>query len=357
MKRKLKNTRSRKLGLEPGTVVYVGDKATESPIKLSLFEYNDVSIQESELKQITDCVHEQEHQTVKWLNVDGVHNSQLIEEIGKKFKLHPLLLEDVSNTQQRPKLEEYDNTLFLIVKMLSYNELEKRIEVEQVSLVLGNNFLISFQEDKEGDILDPLRERLRVGKQKIRKSGADYLLYCILDMVIDHYFVILEKLGEEMNELEESIITDTSYGLLRTIYRMKRDMISLRRNIWPMREMLSNLERSENELLTDATNIYFRDIYDHAIQAIETIEMYRDMLSGMLDIFLSSSSNHMNGIMKVLTTISTVFIPLTFIVGVYGMNFEYMPEIHWKYGYLSVWVIMGLSVIGMAVYFKRKKWF
>lgn len=357
MKKKLKNTRSRKLGLEPGTVVYVGDKATESPIKLSLFEYNDVSIQESELKQIIDCAHELEHQTVKWLNVDGVHNSQLIVEIGKKFNLHPLLLEDVSNTQQRPKLEEYDNTLFLIVKMLSYNEQEKRIEVEQVSLVLGHNFLISFQEDKEGDILDPLRERLRVGKQKIRKSGADYLLYCILDMIIDHYFVILEKLGEEMNELEESIITDTSYGLLRTIYRMKRDMISLRRNIWPMREMLSNLERSENGLLTASTNIYFRDIYDHAIQAIETIEMYRDMLSGMLDIFLSSSSNHMNGIMKVLTTISTVFIPLTFIVGVYGMNFEFMPELHWKYGYISVWVLMGLSVIAMAVYFKRKKWF
>lgn len=357
MKRKLKNTRARKLGLEPGTVVYVGDKATESPIKLSLFEYNDVSIQESELKKITDCVHEQEHQTVKWLNVDGVHNSQLIVEIGKKFNLHALLLEDVSNTQQRPKLEEYDSTLFLIVKMLSYNEQEKRIEVEQLSLVLGNNFLISFQEDKEGDILDPLRERLRVGKQKIRKSGADYLLYCILDMIIDHYFVILEKLGEEMNELEESIITDTSYGLLRTIYRMKRDMISLRRNIWPMREMLSNLERSENELLTHATNIYFRDIYDHAIQAIETIEMYRDMLSGMLDIFLSSSSNHMNGIMKVLTTISTIFIPLTFIVGLYGMNFDYMPELHWKYGYLSVWILMGLSVLTMAVYFKRKKWF
>jgi magnesium transporter len=357
MKRKLKNTRARKLGLEPGTVVYVGDKATESPIKLSLFEYNDVSIQESEMKQIIDCVHDKTHQTVKWLNVDGVHNSQLIEEIGKKFNLHALLLEDVSNTQQRPKLEEYDNTLFLIVKMLSYNEQEKRIEVEQLSLVLGNNFLISFQEDKEGDILDPIRERLRIGKQKIRKSGADYLLYCILDMIIDHYFVILEKLGEEMNELEESIITDTSHGLLRTIYRMKRDMISLRRNIWPMREMLSNLERSENELLTDSTNIYFRDIYDHAIQAIETIEMYRDMLSGMLDIFLSSSSNHMNGIMKVLTTISTIFIPLTFIVGLYGMNFDYMPELHWKYGYLSVWVLMGLSVLTMAVYFKRKKWF
>jgi magnesium transporter len=335
----------------------VGDKETGMPVKLHLIEYNESSFEERELKHIDEINLQNDQKTVKWLNVDGVHKSQIIEEIGKKFQLHPLLLEDVSNTQQRPKTEEYEKTLFVIVKMLSYNEKEKKIEVEQVSLVLGNGFLISFQEDKEGDIFDPLRERLKAGKQKVRRSPADYLLYCLLDMIIDHYYVILEKLGEEMNGLEENIISDNSDDMLPIIYRMKRDMILLRRNIWPMREMLSNLSRSDNELLTHSSDIYFRDIYDHTIQAIETIEMYRDMLAGMLDIFLSNSSNRMNSIMKVLTIISTVFIPLTFIVGLYGMNFEYMPEIHWKYGYAFAWFIMILTIVGMGIWFKKAKWF
>lgn len=348
---------SRKAGMEPGTIFYVGDKPVEIPVKLTLIEYTESTFEEKELENIKQCNHLTEHQTVKWLNVDGVHKSIVVEEIGQKFFLHPLLLEDVANTEQRPKFEEYENTLFILVKMLNYNAKEKRIEEEQMSLVLGPNFLITFQEDKEGDILDPLRERLRNGKQKLRKSGADYLLFCILDLIIDHYFVILEKLGDEMNELEEAITVETSYDLLRHIYKLKREMIFLRRSVWPMREMLSGLERAESDLISSHTHVYFRDIYDHSIQAIETIEMYRDMISGMLDIFLSSTSNHMNNIMKVLTTISTIFIPLTFIVGLYGMNFDFMPELHWKYGYIFVWVLMIGTVLGMFYMFKKKRWF
>jgi magnesium transporter len=345
------------MGLEPGTIVYVGDVNMGVPVKLTLLEYNENEFQEKEVTQVADYCSRTITDKVQWLNVDGVHQKEVLETIGAAFNLHPLVLEDVANTHQRPKTEEYDDIIFVVIKMLTFNATNKCVEVEQVSIVLGKNFLISFQEDKEGDIFEPIRERIRLGKQRIRKSGTDYLLYCLLDMVIDNYFVILENLGDEMNELEEQVISVATNDMLHTIYRLKREMILLRKSIWPMRELLSKLERSENEILSESSYVYYRDIYDHSIQAIETIEMYNDMLSGMLDIFLTSTSNHMNGIMKVLTIISTIFIPLTFIVGVYGMNFKIMPELEWQYGYLSVWVVMLLTVGGMYVYFRKKGWF
>ena len=346
-----------KLGQDPGTIFYVGTKESNRPAKLDLIEYNEAFFQESTLNNISQCNHTLGQNTVKWLNVDGVYDSKAIAEIGKKFSLHPLLLEDVTNTLQRPKVDEYENVLFVVAKMLRYDEIKKCIEIEQVSLVLGENFLISFQEDIEGDLFDHLRIQIRNNKQKITKSKADYLLYLMLDIMVDHYFVMLEKIGEEMDEMEDLLISDTQKDILTDIYRLKRELILLRKNIWPMREMLGTLERADFSLLSKSSHFYFRDIYDHAIQAIETIEMDRDMLSGMMEIYLTTASNRLNSIMKVLTTIYTIFIPLTFIVGVYGMNFDFMPELHWKYGYLSVWVIMITTVIFMIIYFKRKKWF
>ncbi len=346
-----------KSGQDPGTIFYVGDQLEGSPTKLSLIEYSENFFEEKELKAISDCVHAPEINTVKWLNVDGVHDSKIISDIGAKFDLHSLLLEDVTNTDQRPKIEEYENILFIIVKMLSYDSVKKTIEIEQVSLVLGPNYLISFQEDIEGDLFDNLRQQLRAGKQKITSSGADYLLYLMLDIMIDHYFVMLEKIGAEMDDMEDFLIETSSNDIMKDIYRLKRELIMLRKNLWPMREMLAVLERTEYSLLSKSSHFYFRDIYDHAIQAIETIEMYRDMLSGMMEIYLSTASNRLNSIMKVLTTISTIFIPLTFIVGVYGMNFDFMPELHWKYGYLLVWAFMAASVGFMIYYFKKKEWF
>ena len=352
-----RNKTSAKFGQDPGTIFYVGDTAKDTPVKLGLIEYKDKFFEETALDHIGSCDHQADKNTVKWLNVDGVHNSQTIADIGKKFNLHPLLLEDVANTQQRPKIEEYENILFIVVKMLSYESKTKSIEIEQVSLVLGPNFLISFQEDIEGDLFDKLRQQIRGNKQKITSSGADYLLYAMLDILIDHYFVMLEKIGEEMDEMEDFLIETRSNDIMKNIYRLKRELIMLRKNLWPMREMLGVLERTEFTLLAKSSHFYFRDIYDHAIQAIETIEMYRDMLTGMMEIYLSTASNRLNSIMKVLTTISTIFIPLTFIVGVYGMNFDFMPELHWKYGYLYVWIFMVASVGFMVYFFKRKEWF
>ena len=346
-----------KTGQAPGTIFYVGSNESNKPATLSLIEYNENLFQETVLDHMQSCDHKPDKDTVKWLNVDGVHDSKIVADVGEKFGLHPLLLEDVANTQQRPKIEEYDNLLFLVVKMLSYDSVKKSIEVEQVSLVLGTNFLISFQEDIEGDLFDNLRQQLRNNKQKIKKSGPDYLLYLMLDIMIDHYFIMLEKIGEEMDDMEDLLISDNSRDILNDIYRLKRELIMLRKNIWPMREMLGLLERSEFELLSKSSHFYFRDIYDHAIQAIETIEMDRDMLSGMMEIYLTTASNRLNSIMKVLTTISTIFIPLTFIVGVYGMNFDFMPELHWKYGYYVIWGLMIGSVGLMVYYFKKKKWF
>ena len=348
---------SAKSGQAPGTIFYVGDQPASAPTKLTLIEYSDNFFEEKPLSLIGDCDHQTDKKTVKWLNVDGVHNSKIIADVGTKFNLHSLLLEDVTNTFQRPKIEEYDNTLFIVVKMLSYDSEKKKVEVEQVSLVLGSNFIISFQEEIEGDLFDNLRQQIRAGKQKLTNSGADYLLYSILDIMIDHYFVMLEKIGEEMDEMEDFLIETTSNDIMKDIYRLKRELIMLRKNLWPMREMLAILERTEFTLLSKSSHFYFRDIYDHAIQAIETIEMYRDMLSGMMEIYLSTASNRLNSIMKVLTTISTIFIPLTFIVGVYGMNFDFMPELHWKYGYTLVWSIMAATVAFMIYYFRKKQWF
>lgn len=352
---KLAGKRSRKAGLPPGTLVHTGERKTQTP-RITLFDYDEQNFQEKQPTRIEECFPFKETATVTWINIDGLHDVGLIERLGKQFELHPLILEDILSTEQRPKLEDYDKHLFIVVRMLTYNGQADSVEAEQVSMVVGANFLISFQE-AVGDVFDVIRDRIRNAKGRIRKMGADYLAYSLIDAIVDNYFGILERLGEKIGSVEEELVTKPSQETLRRIQFLKREMIFLRKSVWPLREVINGLQRSESSLVTKPIVIYLRDVYDHTIHIMDTIESFRDMISGMLEIYVSSISNGLNSIMKVLTIIATIFIPLTFIVGVYGMNFPNMPELRWRWSYPLVWVVIIASAVGMLVYFRKKKWF
>ena len=347
--------RSEKSGLPPGSLVHVGQKKSEK-VKITIIDYNEEILREKEAKTVEECFPFKDEPTVTWINIDGLHQVDIIEKIGKYFDVHPLLLEDILNTEQRPKMEDFDDYIFIVLRMLECkNEKNWILTSEQMSLIIGKNFVISFQES-EGDIFDPVRDRIRNGKGKIRKMGPDFLAYSLMDAIVDGYFIILEKLGEKIEDIEDELMTNPTRETLKIIHGLKRDMIYLRKSVWPFREVISNLERGESKLIKETTSIYLKDIYDHTIQVIDTIESFRDMLSGMLDIYLSSISNRMNEIMKVLTIIATIFIPLTFLVGVYGMNFKYMPELELPWSYPALWFFMITLGVSMLVYFKKRKW-
>lgn len=345
-------TRKSKKGAPPGTIVYSG-KDTSEKVKITLLEYNEKEFIEKDFFDVDECILAFKPGMVKWINVDGIHNVEIVEKIGKLFNIHPLTLEDVVNSDQRPKFEDYDNYVVSIMKMIYYTE---EIRAEQLSVVLMEGMVISFQESDGGDAFDIIRTRIRQGKGRIRRCGADYLAYCLIDAVVDCYFSILEKVGDRIELLEEELIADPVPHTLTQLHHLKREMIFFRKAVWPLRELISNIERSETELFKESTGIYLRDVHDHAIRTIDTIETYRDLLSGMMDIYLSSVSNRMNEVMKVLTIISTIFIPVTFIAGVYGMNFEFMPELHSRYGYIATWAVMIVIMLSLVVYFRRKKW-
>ncbi len=346
--------RSKKSGLPPGTLVHVGERR-EDEVRITLLDYDRNNLEEKKVTDIGDCLSLKDKPTVSWINIDGIHHIDVIEELGEKFSLHPLLLEDILNTDQRPKIEDFDDYLFIVLKMLFYDKKEHEFRSEQVSLILGPNYVVSLQESI-GDVFDPVRERIRAGKGRIRSKGPDYLAYSLIDSIVDGYFLILEEVGEEIEDLEDELIHEPDQKTLEQIHRLKRELVLLRRSVWPLREAVNKLEREPSALIDESTKIYLRDIYDHVIQVIDSIENYREMISGMLDIYLSSVSNRMNEVMKVLTIIATIFIPLTFIAGVYGMNFEYMPELRWQYGYHLVWMIMVLTAFSMFLYFRRKRW-
>jgi magnesium transporter len=346
---------SGKTGLPPGTLVHIGEKKSEK-VRITAIQYNEEVFQEREIETLQECLSFRDTSTMMWLNIDGVHQLQLIEKIGTYFALHPLTMEDIVNTGQFPKLEDYGDYLFIVLKMLYYNEKENEIEVEQVSLCLGSNFVISFQEETGRDVFNPVRERLRNGKGRIRKMGADYLAYSLIDAIVDSYFVILEKVGERIEELEEQVVSYPGEKTIHEIHQFKREMIFLRKSVWPLREVISSMQRGDSPLIHESMHVFFRDVYDHTIRIIETIETFRDILAGILDIYLSSISNRINSVMKVLTIIATIFMPLTFLAGVYGMNFKYMPELDWQWGYPAILIIMALIGISMLVYFRIKKW-
>ncbi|PYV44648.1 MAG: magnesium and cobalt transport protein CorA [Acidobacteria bacterium] len=352
---KLVKKESKKVGLPPGTLLYVGEKRTEK-VTIKIIDYDETSLQEKEARTVEDCFPYKNKPTVTWINVDGIHRVDIIETIGKHFGVHSLVLEDILNTGQRPKMDNYGDYLFIVLKMIYCNGKGSEIIAEQISLILGSNFVISFQEEAERDVFNPVRERIRNGTGRIRKMGADYLAYALMDAIVDNYFAVLEKLGEQIELLQEELISDPTPETLHAINHLKRQMIFLRKSVWPLREVVSGLERGESPLIKAETNIFLRDLYDHTIQIMDALETCRDMLSGMLDIYLSSISNKMNGVMKVLTIIATIFIPLTFIAGVYGMNFKYMPELEWRWSYPVLLLAMAVIVVSMLMYFRRKKW-
>jgi magnesium transporter len=352
---KMIKKRSLKAGLPPGTLIHIGEQRPEAP-KITVIDYDDSSFQEKELKTVEECFSYKDKTTMTWINIDGLHQKDVLEKLSGCFGFHPLVMEDIMNTDQRPKIEDYADYLYIVLKMLYYNYDDNRITSEQISLVVAPHTVISFQEGLEGDVFGSLRERLRSDKGKVRKMGSDYLAYSMIDAIVDSYFTILEKLGERTELLEEELISGPDTGTLHEIHYLKREMIFLRKAVWPLRELINTLMRGESPLVHDSMKIYLRDVYDHTIQVIDTIETLRDMVSGMLDIYLSSVSNRLNAIMKVLTIISTIFIPLTFIVGVYGMNFRYMPELEWRYGYPLIWLVMIAIGVTMLIFFKKRKW-
>ncbi len=353
MPRLIKRT-SAKAGLPPGTLLHVGDEKTHE-VHISVIDYDPGRVDEKARATIEDLVAFKERPSVTWINVNGIHDVSVIEAIGKTFNLHPLLLEDVMHTGQRPKMDDYDTHLFVVLKMVDCRKDHEEIEVEQVSIVIGSGYVISFQE-WEGDVFETVRERLRNGKGRIRLMGSDYIAHALIDAVVDHYFLALERIGEVIEDLQEQVLSDPGPETLQDIHQAKRDMVFFRKSVWPLREAIGTLGRDDSPLITESVRPYLRDIYDHTIQVIETVETFRDLVSGTLEVYLSSVSNRMNEVMKMLTIIATIFIPLTFVVGIYGMNFRYMPELEWRWGYFAVWGIMVLVAAVMLIGFRKKKW-
>lgn len=345
---------SKKAGTAPGTLIHVGEKKADA-VRITIIDYDEQNYSEKQAPTVSECVPYKTSPTATWINIDGLHQVNVIEEIGQKFDLHALILEDILNTNHRPKAEDYESYIFVVLKMLSFDEEKNHIRAEQISLVLGTGYVISFQESI-GDVFDSVRDRIKNTRWRIRKLGPDYLLYALIDSIVDHYFVVLEKMGDKIEALQEEVARDPTQEILQQIHELKHEMIFLRKNIWPVREMVNTLLRSSSALIAESTEIYLRDVYDHAVQVIDATENYREMISGMQDLYLSSISNKMNTVMKVLTIIATIFIPLTFIAGIYGMNFKYMPELEWPWAYPAVWLVMVAVVVVMFIYFKRKKW-
>lgn len=346
--------RSSKIGLPPGTMVHIGEKKAET-VRLTVIDYSEQQASRLELASVDQAVPFKEKPTVTWLDIMGLHDISVLEKLGQVYNIHPLILEDILNTDQRPKIEVFDDYVFIVLKMLTFEEENQEIRIEQVSMILGAGFVITFQE-REGDVFNPVRSRILEGKGRVRRQGSDYLAYSLMDVIIDHYFLILEKLGEIIEDLEGDVIQNPTPALVSHIQHIKRELILLRKAVWPLREVITAMVREEHPLIQRQTIPFLRDIYDHTIQVMDTVETFRDMVSGILDIYLSSLSNRMNEVMKLLTIIATLFIPLTFIVGVYGMNFEYMPELKWKLGYPMVWGVMILISLGMLLFFRKKKW-
>lgn len=354
MARFLKNTEARK-GLHPGSLVFIGKKKIDDCI-ITVIQYDSNQYVEQDLESIAESSGHIKDGSVAWINIDGLHCTEVIRDAGKQFGLHPLLLEDIMHTGQRPKLEEFDNCIFLVLRMLSYDEVQKRIISEQLGMVLNVNYLLTFQEEP-GDVLDPVRERLRKQNGRVRSAGPDYLAYSLLDTVVDNYIEIIEQLGESIEVLEEEILTDPSKTVMERINHFKREMNYLRKCIRPARDLVVQLLHSDNSLIKENTIPFLKDLADLFTQATEAIDTYREMLSDMTHLYNSIVNNRMNDIMKILTVFAAIFIPLTFIAGVYGTNFDNLPELHYKYSYFIFLAALFLIAVSMLVYFKRKKWF
>ncbi len=349
-----KRFNSIKAGLPPGSLIHIGNQKTEN-VSISIVDYTKLNIIEKNIKSPKECISYIEKDSCSWFNVCGLHETKTVSLIGEVFNLHPLLLEDILNTNHRPKVEEFDDYLFVSLKILGVNQEHSEIKSEQISLVVGKNWLISFQE-QDNDIFNSLIQRLHTPQTNIREKGVDYLLYRLIDTIVDNYFYVTEFISEQSEIIEEKITVSTSKDLLTEVQNLKKQLIKAKKTINPLREVLSYMQSDKTNFVHESTARYIHDVYDHIIQMGESLDTQREIISNIMDLYHSYVSNKMNQIMQVLTIISTIFIPLTFIAGIYGMNFEYMPELHWKYGYYSTWGIMILIMITMILFFKRKKW-
>lgn len=342
-----------KIGLAPGTLVYTGEH-TDEPVHIQVIDYTKNNYEEKKLRSVSDLKKYMGAKSVTWINITGIHKTKIVEEVGALFGIHPLILEDVVNVNQRPKLEMYDEYFFLVFKMI-HEKKHRLSEFEQVSLVMKKNIVITFQENAE-DIFDPVRHRIENTKWRIRSRKADYLSYALLDTVVDHYFAIMEHLGQRVEDVESKVLNRADESTLKEIYQLKRELVGMRRAIWPLREVVSQLHKSESKIIQKETKMFIRDLYDHLIQVMDTVENFREMASGLLDTYLTNVSNKMNEVMKVLTIIATIFIPLTFVAGIYGMNFQHMPELAWPSGYFMALGLMAIIAFFMILFFRKKRW-
>lgn len=341
-------------GAAPGTLIHVGERKMAAT-RISLIDYDAGRLTERDVEDVGELLPLKDSSSTSWIDVVGLHDIGQIETIGKHFGIHPLVQEDILNTRQRPKVDAYEDYLHICIKMITFDAESGHLAPEQISLIIGNHHLITFQE-MIGDSFEPVRERLRRGAPRIREGGTSYLAYALMDAVVDHYFVALDQIGGEIADLEEALLAAPTTDTLETLHRLKREMLYYRKLVWPVRELLGRLVREDHALISDKTIVYLNDVYDHTIQVIDTIESYRDMLSGMMDLYLSTVSNRMNEVMKVLTLIATIFIPLTFLAGIYGMNFKVMPELEWPWAYFALWGLMIAIAAVLLMLFKRKHW-
>ncbi len=350
--------RSRKSGLPPGTLVHIGEIRTET-VHIEVLRYNAEQVERIEIGSPADLDRLSPFEGVTWIDVCGVHDPATIAGIGTRFELHPLAMEDVLNTEQRPKVDPYPNFVYIVLKIMRLESKAKAtglsLDVEQISLFLTNQTVITFQE-RFGDIFDGVRRRIQGGRPNLRERGPDYLVYTLVDAVVDGYFIVLEQLGETIEAVEDGLIQGELEEAFPALQHLRRMMLMIRRSVWPLREVINTLMRDDNEWMKPETRLYLRDVYDHTIHILDTVETYRELVAGLVDLYLNAVSNRLNEIMKVLTIIATIFIPLTFITGVYGMNFRYMPELSLRWGYYAVWGVMLLIAVGLLIYFRRRRW-
>jgi len=344
----------KKPGSAPGTLIHTGAKKVER-IRVRYLDYDAGQLSEAEVEDIGACFPLKDSPTVSWINIDGLHDVDLVRSVGERFGWHPLLLEDIVGVGQRAKVEEYEGYLYVVLPMLSWDEKRRQVVEEQLSVILGERYVFTFQE-RVGDVFESVRERLRHSRGRIRTRGVDYLAYALVDAVVDHYFAVLEAIGDVTERLEEEVLTEPDQKTLIQLHDLKRELIQVRRAVWSVRDMLATLVRDESERFTPETEVFLRDVHDHAVQVVDTVEALRDVVSSAVDLYLSMVGFKTNEVMKVLTIMASIFIPLTFFAGIYGMNFEYMPELGLPWAYPTLLGLMVAMALGMVIFFRRKGW-